>query len=95
LPLKISGNVTIGGNYSSNATLTYFIFDKDNLQVTQGTGKWIDDNGNFLIAINASSTKAMSIGPNNFQLFVKSNYALRPDIYSGIFISVPNPVVKN
>lgn len=95
LPLKISGNVTIGGNYSSNATLTYFIFDKDNHQVTQGTGKWIDDNGNFLIAINASSTKAMSIGPNNFQLFVKSNYALRPDIYSGIFISVPNPVVKN
>ena len=95
LPLKISGNVTIGGNYISNATLTYFIFDKDNNQVTQGTGKWIDDNGNFLIAINASSTKAMSIGPNNFQLFVKSNYALRPDIYSGIFISVPNPVVKN
>ena len=95
LPLKISGNVTIGGNYISNATLTYFIFDKDNHQVTQGTGKWIDDNGNFLIAINVSSTKAMSIGPNNFQLFVKSNYALRPDIYSGIFISVPNPVVKN
>jgi len=95
LPLKISGNVTIGGNYISNATLTYFIFDKDNHQVTQGTGKWIDDNGNFLIAINASSTKAMSIGPNNFQLFVKSNYALRPDIYSGIFIGVPNPVVKN
>jgi peptide/nickel transport system substrate-binding protein len=95
LPLKISGNVTIGGNYSSNATLTYFIFDKDNHQVTQGTGKWIDDNGNFLIAINGSSTKAMSIGPNNFQLFVKSNYALRPDIYSGIFISVPNPMVKN
>jgi peptide/nickel transport system substrate-binding protein len=95
LPLKISGNVTIGGNYISNATLTYFIFDKDNHQVTQGTGKWIDDNGNFLIAINGSSTKAMSIGPNNFQLFVKSNYALRPDIYSGIFISVPNPVVKN
>ena len=95
LPLKISGNVTIGGNYISNATLTYFIFDKDNHQVTQGMGKWIDDNGNFLIAINGSSTKAMSIGPNNFQLFVKSNYALRPDIYSGIFISVPNPVVKN
>lgn len=95
LPLKISGNVTIGGNYISNATLTYFIFDKDNHQVTQGTGKWIDDNGNFLIAINGSSTKAMSIGPNSFQLFVKSNYALRPDIYSGIFISVPNPVVKN
>ena len=95
LPLKISGNVTIGGNYISNATLTYFIFDKDNHQVTQGTGKWIDDNGNFLIAINGSSTKAMSIGPNNFQLFVKSNYALRSDIYSGIFISVPNPVVKN
>jgi peptide/nickel transport system substrate-binding protein len=94
LPLKISGNVTIGGNYSSNATLTYFIFDKDNYQVTQGTGKWIDDNGNFLIAINGSSTKAMSIGPNNFQLFVKNNYALRPDIYSGIFISLPNPMVK-
>lgn len=95
LPLKISGNVTIGGNYSSNATLTYFIFDKDNHQVTQGPGKWIDDNGNFLIAINGSNTKGMSVGPNDFQLFVKSNYALRPDIYSGIFIGVPNPIVKN
>ena len=94
-PLTISGNVTIGGNYDSNATLTYFIFDKDNHLITQGEGKWIDDKGNFMIPINGSSTRAMSIGPNEFELFVKSNYALRPDIYSGIFISVPNPTVKD
>ena len=48
-----------------------------------------------MIPINGSSTRAMSIGPNEFELFVKSNYALRPDIYSGIFISVPNPTVKD
>ena len=47
-----------------------------------------------MIVINGSSTKAMSIGPNEFELFVKSNYALRTDIYSGVFISVPNPIVK-
>ncbi|MDW0327984.1 MAG: hypothetical protein QN545_05035 [Nitrososphaeraceae archaeon] len=47
-----------------------------------------------MIAINGSSTKAMSIGPNEFELFVKSNYALRPDIYSGIFITAPNPIIK-
>ena len=95
LPVTISGNVTVGGNYDSNATLTYFIFDKDNHLITQGEGKWIDDKGNFIIAINGTSTKAMSIGPNEFELFVKSNYALRPDIYNGIFISVPNPSIKN
>ncbi len=94
LPVAISGNVTIGGNSDSNATLTYFIFDKNNHLITRGEGKWIDDKGNFMIAINGSSTKAMSIGPNEFELFVKSNYALRPDIYSGIFITAPNPVKK-
>jgi peptide/nickel transport system substrate-binding protein len=94
-PVAISGNVTIGGNQDSNATITYFIFDKNNQLITQGHGKWIDDKGNFMITINGSSTEGMSIGPNEFELFVKSNYALRPDIYSGIFISAPNPIIKN
>jgi len=94
LPVSISGNVTIGGNHDSNATLTYFIFDKNNHLITQGEGKWIDDKGNFMIAINSSSTKAMSIGPNEFELFVKSNYALSPDIYSGILITGPNQIIK-
>jgi peptide/nickel transport system substrate-binding protein len=95
LPLKISGNVTIGGNPDSNATLTYYLFDKNNRLIVQGEGKWIDDKGNFVIAINDTATRAMSIGPNEFELFVKSNSALRPDIYNGIFIAVPNPIVKN
>jgi len=95
LPLKISGNVTIGGNPDSNATLTYYLFDKINRLIVQGEGKWIDDKGNFVIAINDTATRAMSIGPNEFELFVKSNSALRPDIYNGIFIAVPNPIVKN
>ncbi len=95
LPLKISGNVTIGGNPDSNATLTYYLFDKNNRLIAQGEGKWIDDKGNFVIAINGTATRAMSIGPNEFELFVKSNSALRPDIYNGIFIAVPNPIVKN
>jgi hypothetical protein len=47
-----------------------------------------------MIVINGNSTKAMSIGPNEFELFVKSNYALRPDIYSGILITTPNPIIK-
>jgi len=93
-PLTISGNVTIGGNYDSNATITYFISDKNNHLITQGDGKWIDNKGNFIIAMNGSDTRAMSIGPNEFKLFVKSNYALRPDIYSGIFITMPNPIIK-
>ena len=95
LPLKISGNVTIGGNPDSNATLTYYIFDKNNRLIAQGEGKWIDDKGNFVIAINGTATRVMSIGPNEFELFVKSNSALRPDIYNGIFIAAPNPIVKN
>ena len=94
LPVSISGNVTIGGDHDSNATLTYFIFDKNNHLITQGEGRWIDDKGNFMIVINGNSTKAMSIGPNEFELFVKSNYALRPDIYSGILITAPNPISK-
>jgi peptide/nickel transport system substrate-binding protein len=95
LPLKISGNVTVGGNPDSNATLTYYLFDKNNRLIAQGEGKWIDDKGNFAIAINGAATRAMSIGPNEFELFVKSNSALRPDIYNGIFIAAPNPTVKN
>jgi len=47
-----------------------------------------------MITMNEGDTKALSIGPNEFELFVKSNYALRPDIYSGIFITMPNPINK-
>ena len=95
MPFTISGNVTIGGNYNSNASLTYFISDKNNHLIKQGEAKWIDDKGNFIIMMNSSDTKELSIGPNEFELFVKSNNALRPDIYSGILIAVPSPTVKN
>ena len=95
LPLTITGNITIGGNYDSNASLTYFISDKSNRLVIQGEGEWIDNKGNFMIKINGNATKGMSIGPNAFELFVKSNYALRPDIYSGVLITVPNTITNN
>jgi peptide/nickel transport system substrate-binding protein len=90
LPLSISGNVTIGGSHDSNASLTYFVSDKNNRLITQGEAKWMDDKGNFIITMNGTTTKAMSIGPNQFELFVKSDYALKPDIYKGTFIAVPN-----
>lgn len=95
LPLTITGNITIGGNYDSNASLTYFISDKSNRLVIQGEGEWIDNKGNFMITINGNATKGMSIGPNAFELFVKSNYALRPDIHSGVLITVPNTITNN
>jgi len=94
LPLNITGNITIGDSYDSNASLTYFITDKNNRLVTQGEGEWVDDKGNFIITINGTTTKGMSIGPNEFELFVKSNYALRPDIYSGVLIIVPNTMIS-
>ncbi|MFN2434070.1 MAG: ABC transporter substrate-binding protein [Nitrososphaeraceae archaeon] len=94
LPVIISGNITIGGNYDSNASLTYFISDKNSRVITQGKGEWVDNKGNFMITINGSATKGMSIGPNEFELFVKSNHALRPDIYNGILITVPNTMPK-
>ena len=95
LPLTITGNITIGGNYDSNASLTYFISDKSNRLVIQGEGEWIDNKGNFMITINGNATKGMSIGPNSFELFVKSNYALRPDIRSGVLITVPNAMTNH
>jgi peptide/nickel transport system substrate-binding protein len=95
LPVTIMGNITIGGNYDSNASLTYFISDKSNRLVIQGEGEWIDNKGNFMITINGNATRGMSIGPNAFELFVKSNYALRPDIYSGVLITVPNTMTNN
>ena len=93
LPLTITGNITIGDNYDSNASLTYFITDKNSRLVSQGEGEWVDNKGNFMITINGTITKGMSIGPNEFELFVKSNYALRPDIYSGVLITVPNTMI--
>lgn len=93
LPLTITGNITIGDNYDSNASLTYFITDKNSRLVAQGEGEWVDNKGNFMITINGTITKGMSIGPNEFELFVKSNYALRPDIYSGVLITVPNTMI--
>ena len=94
LPLTMSGNITVGDNYDSNASLTYFITDKNNRLVSQGKGEWADNKGNFIITLNGTTTKGMSIGPNEFELFVKSNYALRPDIYSGVLIAVPNTIMN-
>lgn len=94
LPFSITGNITIGGNYDSNASLTYFITDKNNRLVTQGQGVWMDNKGNFVITINSTTTKEMSNGPNEFELFVKSNYALRPDIRGGVLINIPNTMMN-
>lgn len=93
LPLTITGNITIGGDHDSNASLTYYISDKNNHLVTQGEGEWVDNKGNFEITINGTTTKEMSIGPNEVKLFVKSNYALRPDIRGGVIIAVPNTMM--
>jgi peptide/nickel transport system substrate-binding protein len=93
-PLNISGNITIGGNSDSNATITYFISDKNNHLITQGMAKWTDKKGNFIITMNEGDTKKMSMGPNELEMFVKSNYALRPDIYRGTFVTVPNTISK-
>ncbi|HEX7031593.1 MAG TPA: ABC transporter substrate-binding protein, partial [Nitrososphaera sp.] len=80
-PASITVNVEIDGQPSSNATVDYFIFDKDGKIAIKGKSEPSSSNaGEFLINVSGEETSRLSPGPSQLRVFASSHDALRPDI---------------
>ncbi|MGH9993452.1 MAG: CFI-box-CTERM domain-containing protein, partial [Nitrososphaera sp.] len=78
-PRAIQVEITVAGQPSSDAQVSYFISGREGT-VVKGQGKPLSDQpGKFLIDMNADETSKLSSGPNTLKVFATSNMAYRPD----------------
>ncbi|MDQ3873791.1 MAG: ABC transporter substrate-binding protein, partial [Thermoproteota archaeon] len=88
-PASATVNIQIGGQPSSNATVNYFVTNKDGAVIASGQAQ-PQATGEFLIVLTADTTSKMSAGPNQLRIFATSNEALRPDISSNTLLVLPH-----
>jgi peptide/nickel transport system substrate-binding protein len=79
-------DVEIGGQPSSDATVNYFVSNKDSVVVIKGEARPANV-GQFRIEIPANETSKLSPGPNQLKVFASSNKALRPDISTNTILA--------
>jgi peptide/nickel transport system substrate-binding protein len=90
-PLKADVTVSVAGKPTQNASVFYFISDKDGRTVVSGNTSISDGNGKYSIEIPANKTALLSTGPSILKIFAISDSAYRPDIQSTTLIAV-NPL---
>lgn len=90
-PLKADVTVSVAGKPTQNASVFYFISDKDGRTVVSGNTSISDGNGKYSIEIPANKTALLSTGPSIMKIFAISDSAYRPDIQSTTLIAV-NPL---
>ena len=79
-PATLTVSVQVDGQPSSDATVDYFILDKDGNLAARGQGEPADSAGEFAIELSEAETSKLSAGPNQLRIFANSDYAFRPDI---------------
>ena len=87
-PTPIKVNVEVSGRASSNATVNYFVSNKDGIVVARGEAQ-PESPGQFNIDLTSEMTAKLSPGPNQIKIFATSNEALRPDISSSTILAAP------
>jgi peptide/nickel transport system substrate-binding protein len=87
-PTSVKINIDIAGQPSSNATVNYFVSNKDGVVVIRGEAQH-QNIGQFNIDLTADMTGKLSPGPNQIKIFATSNEALRPDISSSTILAAP------
>ena len=90
-PYKADVTVSVEGKPAQNASVFYFISDKDGRTVISGNTTVSDGNGKYSIEIPANKTALLSTGPSIMKVFAVSDSAYRPDIQSTTLIAV-NPL---
>ena len=90
-PLKADITVSMGGNPTENASVFYFVSDKDGKNVISGNTTVSDGNGKYSIEIPANETALLQTGPSIMKFFAVSDSAYRPDIQTATLIAV-NPL---
>jgi peptide/nickel transport system substrate-binding protein len=92
-PLKVDVVVSVDGKATQNATVYYFISNRDGRTVISGNTTSPDRNGTYNINIPKSETAALSTGPSLLKIFAVSNTAYRPDVHTTTLIAV-NPLTR-
>ncbi|HYY40704.1 MAG TPA: hypothetical protein VE692_05600, partial [Nitrososphaera sp.] len=87
-PTSVKVNVEVAGQASSNATVNYFVSNKDGIVVMRGEAQH-ENTSQFHIDLTPDMTSKLSPGPNQIKIFATSNEALRPDISSNTILAVP------
>jgi peptide/nickel transport system substrate-binding protein len=87
-PTSVNVNVEVAGQPSSNATVNYFVSNKEGIVVIRGEARH-ENTGQFHIELTADMTSKLSPGPNQIKIFATSNEALRPAISSNTILAVP------
>ena len=90
-PFKADVTVSIEGRPAENASVFYFISDKDGRTVISGNTSVSDGNGKYSIEIPANKTTLIPTGPSIMKIFAVSDSAYRPDIQTTTLIAV-NPL---
>lgn len=88
-PFTLIAKISINGVPSDNVNLRYFLSNKDGKLIIQGNGTESNEQGRYLINLNENQTKLLSYGPNQLEIFVHSNDALKPDVFTTTLIGLP------
>jgi peptide/nickel transport system substrate-binding protein len=92
-PTSATVKIEVGGRPSSNATVNYFLSNKDGVVVASGQAQ-PQSTGEFLIDLTANVSSKLSPGPNQIKIFATSNEALRPDISSDTLLVLPHALTN-
>ncbi|MDP9196971.1 MAG: ABC transporter substrate-binding protein [Thermoproteota archaeon] len=90
-PVSFGTRILVNGTPSNNVSIVYFISDRDGKVLFQGMAEKSDEVGEYVVNLTGNQTKHFSRGPNELKIFVNSNEALKPDIYSTTIIAIPRP----
>jgi peptide/nickel transport system substrate-binding protein len=85
-PATMAIDVEVADQPSSEATVNYFVSNKDGIVVVKGEAA-PEGTGQFKINLAADETSRLSPGPNQLRIFASSIEALRPDISTNTILA--------
>jgi peptide/nickel transport system substrate-binding protein len=89
-PASVSLDLTVAGQPSSDATVAYFVSNKDSQIVAQGSAT-SDGVGKFKFDLPAADTEKLTPGPNQLKIFASSNEARRFVISTNTILATSTP----
>ncbi len=93
-PATVSLELEVAGEPSSDATVEYFVSNKDSQLVARGDAE-PDGEGKFRFELPAENTQRLSLGPNQLKVFASSNDARRFDISTSTILAAGSSSTNN
>ncbi len=85
-PATITVDMTVGGEPSSNADVTYFVSGKDGALIAKGTATPVGT-GQFRFELPAEESQKLSPGPNQLKVFATAKDATRYDFSTNTILA--------